>query len=94
MTEQPAETAVDEVPTTPAPPAFRAAAPDADPAPGDELADATALEGLVAELDAVERALARLDEGTYGTCEACGAEIADDALAVAPAAARCAEHAA
>lgn len=39
---------------------------------------------LRAELDDVERALARLDEGTYGTCEICGTEIADDLLASEP----------
>jgi RNA polymerase-binding transcription factor DksA len=45
-----------------------------------------------AELDDVARALDRLDEGTYGTCEVCGATLADEVLADAPAARFCAEH--
>jgi RNA polymerase-binding transcription factor DksA len=44
------------------------------------------------ELTDVEGALARLDEGTYGTCIVCGAAIADERLAEAPAATRCADH--
>ena len=31
-----------------------------------------------------ERALAKLDEGTYGTCDACGGEIAPARLAAMP----------
>ncbi len=48
---------------------------------------------IEAELDDVARALDRLDEGTYGTCEGCGAALADDVLAVSPAARWCDEHA-
>jgi RNA polymerase-binding transcription factor DksA len=33
------------------------------------------------ELEDVERALRRLDEGTYATCEACGRAIGEDRLA-------------
>ena len=40
----------------------------------------------------VDRALARLDDGTYGTCEACGVAIADDVLADAPATRTCPDH--
>lgn len=40
----------------------------------------------VAEVDA---ALARLDAGTYGTCERCGRPIADERLAVRPTARTC-----
>ena len=35
-------------------------------------------------LDGVERALARLDDGTYGSCGACGAPIDDARLAAEP----------
>ena len=45
-----------------------------------------------AELDDVARALDRLDEGTYGTCEVCGAVLADEVLTGAPAARFCGEH--
>jgi RNA polymerase-binding transcription factor DksA len=40
----------------------------------------------------VERALERLDDGTYGTCEACGVALPDERLDVAPAARFCTEH--
>jgi RNA polymerase-binding transcription factor DksA len=56
--------------------------------------DANAVDpGVVeAELDDVTRALDRLDEGTYGTCEVCGGTLGDDVLAAAPAARFCGEH--
>ncbi len=44
------------------------------------------------ELDDVEHALARLDEGTYATCEHCGDEIEDGVLADRPQARACAAH--
>ncbi|MCU1492595.1 MAG: hypothetical protein JWO62_359 [Acidimicrobiaceae bacterium] len=43
-------------------------------------------------LGAVEGALAKLEEGRYGRCEVCGAEIDDAVLATAPVATRCADH--
>lgn len=39
---------------------------------------------LKMELEEVERALARIDEGTYGICTSCGAIIEDEVLAVSP----------
>ena len=57
------------------------------------LLDVAALAAIEEELADVARALERLDEGTYGTCEVCGAELADEVLADAPAGRRCAEHA-
>jgi len=53
-----------------------------------------ALRRAQADLADVDRALARLDDGTYGTCEACGVAIADEVLADAPATRACPEHAA
>lgn len=47
------------------------------------------LEQIEAEIADVERALAKLDEGKYGTCEACGKPIAADRLEVLPAARFC-----
>jgi RNA polymerase-binding transcription factor DksA len=41
-------------------------------------------------LDEVERALSRLDDGTYGRCEACEAAIEDSRLAEAPMTQTCA----
>ena len=43
---------------------------------------------------AVDDALARLDAGTYGRCEACGEPIADGRLEVRPFARRCIDCAA
>jgi len=40
-------------------------------------------------LAAVERALARLDDGTFGTCARCGAAIAPERLEALPWAAHC-----
>ena len=42
-----------------------------------------------ADLAGVERAMARLDDGTYDTCEVCGGPIGDDRLQAAPFALRC-----
>lgn len=46
-------------------------------------------ERLEEQLSAVERAGAKLAEGSYGSCDACGADIGDDRLAALPAAALC-----
>jgi RNA polymerase-binding transcription factor DksA len=54
--------------------------------------DFSILEQINAELDDVERALLRLDDGSYGTCEACGGTIPDERLEVVPAARFCIEH--
>src|SRR5437899_425218 len=51
--------------------------------------DLSILERVEAELDDVERALRRLEEGTYGTCEACGRPIGDARLEAMPAARFC-----
>ena len=47
--------------------------------------DLSILERVEAELGDVEHALSRLDEGTYGTCEACGTHIDDARLEAMPA---------
>jgi RNA polymerase-binding transcription factor DksA len=54
--------------------------------------DFSILEEVEAELADVERALARLDDGSYGTCEACGDVIGDARLEVLPAARFCIDH--
>ncbi|MFZ6002664.1 MAG: TraR/DksA family transcriptional regulator [Actinomycetota bacterium] len=48
---------------------------------------------LRSELEEVERALRKLDEGTYGRCEACGEPIAPARLEAMPAARFCILHA-
>jgi RNA polymerase-binding transcription factor DksA len=48
---------------------------------------------LRALLDDVERALVKLDEGTYGRCETCDQPIAAARLEAMPASRYCVEHA-
>ena len=50
------------------------------------------LASIDADLDGVEQALARLDEGTYATCEVCSAPLADEALTADPLGRRCDTH--
>jgi RNA polymerase-binding transcription factor DksA len=58
----------------------------------DPAEDAARLERLIADLDGVEAALARLDTGEYGRCEVCGADIGTERLEAHPVEARCAAH--
>ncbi len=48
---------------------------------------------LRVELAEVERALQKLDDGTYGLCETCGEPIAPARLEAMPAARFCIDHA-
>ena len=48
---------------------------------------------LRSELDEVERALAKLDDGSYGKCETCGQPIAEPRLEAMPATRFCIDHA-
>jgi DnaK suppressor protein len=48
-------------------------------------------EGLRASLDDVEHALRRMDVGTYGSCENCGRQIAEERLEAIPFARLCIE---
>jgi RNA polymerase-binding protein DksA len=70
-----------------------------DQHPADAASDAferekefSILDRIQIELDDVERALKRLDEGTYGTCQACGRDIGDERLEAVPATRFCIEH--
>jgi RNA polymerase-binding transcription factor DksA len=54
--------------------------------------DLSILDQIEAELADVERALARLDDGTYGCCQACGDAIDDERLAAVPATRFCVDH--
>jgi DnaK suppressor protein len=57
---------------------------------GFERAQALALLAQArADLDALTAALARVEDGSYGTCRTCGAPIGDERLAARPAAAEC-----
>ena len=55
----------------------------------DRFAEVGVAQELQPILERVERALAKLDEGTYGNCDACGAEIAPGRLKAAPESALC-----
>jgi RNA polymerase-binding protein DksA len=46
-------------------------------------------DGVRAALARIDRAIAKLEEGTYGRCDSCGKEIGRDRLAVAPYATLC-----
>ena len=50
------------------------------------------LDAAERDVDDIERALHRLDEGTHGACEVCGGPIAADVLAESPTTRTCAEH--
>jgi RNA polymerase-binding transcription factor DksA len=54
--------------------------------------DFSILEQVEAELHDVQRALQRLDEGTYGVCEACNQPIGDERLEALPATRFCIQH--
>ena len=71
----------------------------ADPHPGEEGTetldrdrDLSLLNGLENEMDEVQAALDRLEDGTYGRCEACGRPIGDDRLGALPATRYCVDH--
>ena len=57
----------------------------------DRERDLGILEAVEGELAEVERALVRIDEGTYGVCEACGKQIGDARLEAQPYARLCVE---
>ena len=45
------------------------------------------------DLDDIEAALRRMDDGTYGQCEVCGKPIGEARLEIMPATRYCIEHA-
>lgn len=48
---------------------------------------------LMGQLEQVEAAMRRVDDGGYGVCEVCGAEIDAERLEARPTAVRCRAHA-
>ncbi|MCP5025026.1 MAG: TraR/DksA family transcriptional regulator [Actinomycetia bacterium] len=60
---------------------------------GEQGENYTLADSLQAQLNLVENALARLDDGTYGTCEICGKDINPERLEAMPAAGLCMDHA-
>jgi DnaK suppressor protein len=55
----------------------------------ERLTQVAAHEQMLEQLAEVNRALEKLDEGTYGTCDACGAAIPGGRLEVHPWATQC-----
>ncbi len=55
----------------------------------DRELDMTLEENVKEALTSVRHALARMDEGSYGTCERCGAQILDARLEAIPTATLC-----
>ena len=53
---------------------------------GDEL------DRVAGDLEAVEAAMRRLDDGTYGRCVRCGGNLPEEELSADPLATACAEH--
>jgi RNA polymerase-binding transcription factor DksA len=58
----------------------------------DRLAAVSAQEHLLAMLDEVRRARARVADGTYGVCEVCGDPIPEGRLEARPWSTRCITH--
>ena len=52
-------------------------------------AQAATLHKLIQHASEIERALAKLDEGSYGVCDGCGDAIPDGRLEIHPRAVRC-----
>lgn len=55
----------------------------------ERLTQVAAHEQMLAQLAEIDRALAKLDDGSYGTCDGCGAAIPEGRLEVHPWAVRC-----
>ena len=55
--------------------------------------DFSLLEQLEAEINDLDTALRKIDEGTYGRCEVCGKEIEPERLEAMPGTRTCREHA-
>ncbi|MGZ4114451.1 MAG: TraR/DksA family transcriptional regulator [Actinomycetota bacterium] len=55
----------------------------------ERLAQTSAAKALWTKLQDVVRALEKLDDGTYGTCDGCGGPIEPDRLEAIPWATRC-----
>jgi RNA polymerase-binding transcription factor DksA len=68
------------------------AAYDATSDAGGLLPDAALLDQVNAELGAVDEALRRLDDGSYGSCQVCGAHLDARRLEEDPLLVLCPDH--
>lgn len=55
----------------------------------ERLTQVAAHEQMLVQSEEIARALAKLDEGTYGVCDVCGEEIPEGRLEIHPWAVRC-----
>lgn len=55
----------------------------------ERLTQVAAHEQMLVQMEEISRALEKLDDGTYGRCDACGAEIPDGRLEIHPWAVLC-----
>ena len=55
----------------------------------ERLTNVAAHEQILIQLAEVDRALAKLDDGTYGVCDSCGGQIPSGRLEIHPWAVRC-----
>jgi DnaK suppressor protein len=55
----------------------------------ERLTNVAAHEQILIQLAEVDRALAKLDDGTYGVCDSCGGTIPEGRLEIHPWAVRC-----
>ncbi|MGB7450126.1 MAG: TraR/DksA C4-type zinc finger protein [Ornithinimicrobium sp.] len=58
----------------------------------DRLSAVTAHDSLGSALAEVRRALAKMDESSYGSCDVCGQDIGEGRLEVRPWSTRCVRH--
>ncbi len=59
----------------------------------ERITDVAKQENLIVQLEQTQRALAKLDEDTYGLCDECGTAIGAERLEHRPYATRCVPHA-
>ncbi|MFZ0491714.1 MAG: TraR/DksA C4-type zinc finger protein [Acidimicrobiia bacterium] len=57
----------------------------------ERIASTATARSLATTLAQIDRALAKIDEGTYGICDDCGKPIPEERLNARPATARCVE---
>lgn len=65
---------------------------DVDDSPISPAPDLAALEELESDLAAVDRALAALDDGSYGRCQVCRVVIESEVMTSSPVATHCGAH--
>lgn len=89
LVEQLTDMGVDAQTGTPTEDAFDHNFADSGQATAEKAQLLSIAEGLFGTLKEVDAALARMEDGTYGTCDSCGDEIAPERLEARPYAREC-----